>query len=288
MSKSISVLILEDVPADAELTKFELMQAGIDFTAHHATDRKSYLRALEKPVFDIILSDYSLPAFDGSSALRIAQEKCPLIPFILVSGELSEETAAELIRQGATDYVLKNSLSRLGPSVLRVLREVEKHNELRIAHETLKQNEQALALKSRNLEEANTTLKVLLKQRTDDKAAMEEQVLANVRRLILPQIKNLKDSNLCSSQLAQVRAIEEKLEEIVSPFLRHLTSSFADLTPREIQVANLVKEGKTTREMTDILAISATAVDFHRKNLRSKFGLKNKRTNLRAYLSSLN
>ena len=77
------------------------------------------------------------------------------------------------------------------------------------------------------------------------------------------------------------------LKKIVSPFLRNLTSNYLELTPREIQVANLVKEGKTTKEMTEILNISATAVDFHGKNLRSKFGIKNKKTNLLAFLSSL-
>ena len=87
--------------------------------------------------------------------------------------------------------------------------------------------------------------------------------------------------------MAQVDIIEQNIREIVSPFLRNLTSTYLDLTPREIQIANLVKEGKTTKEMTDILNISATAVDFHRKNLRAKFGIKNKKTNLMAFLSSL-
>jgi DNA-binding CsgD family transcriptional regulator len=87
--------------------------------------------------------------------------------------------------------------------------------------------------------------------------------------------------------MAQVEMVEQNIREIVSPFLRNLTSTYLELTPREIQIANLVKEGKTTKEMTDILNISATAVDFHRKNLRSKFGIKNKKTNLMAFLSSL-
>jgi DNA-binding CsgD family transcriptional regulator len=87
--------------------------------------------------------------------------------------------------------------------------------------------------------------------------------------------------------MAQVRVIEANLQEIVSPFLRNLTSTYLSLTPREIQVANLIKEGRTTKEMTDILNISATAIDFHRKNLRSKLGIKNKRNNLRSHISTL-
>ena len=208
------------------------------------------------------------------------------MPFIFVSGALGEETAIELLKQGATDYVLKSRLSRLGPAVSRALQEVKERKERKMAVEALKQREQALELKSRSLEEANTALKVLLQHREEDKTALEEQVLANVRKLVLPYLENLKHLHLNENQAAQVKIAEENLKKIVSPFLRNLSSSYLELTPREIQVANLVKEGKTTKEMTEILNISATAVDFHRKNLRSKFGIKNKKTNLMGFLSS--
>ena len=287
MSEELRVLILEDVPTDAELVQYELTEAGFAFTAECVAAKPTFLKALEEFSPGLILSDYLLPSFDGLSALKIAREKCPEVPFIFVSGALGEELAIELLKQGATDYVLKNRLSRLGPAVSRALQEVEERNERRMAEEALRQREQALELKSRSLEEANTALKVLLRHREEDKTTVEEQVLTNVRKLVLPYVENLKHLHLTESQMAQVKIIEENLQEIVSPFLRNLTSTYLDLTPREIQVANMVKEGRTTKEMTDILHISATAVDFHRKNLRAKFGIKNKRTNLRSYLSSL-
>jgi len=218
--------------------------------------------------------------------LKISRERCPEVPFIFVSGALGEELAIELLKQGATDYVLKNRLSRLVPAVTRALQEVEERNERQLAQEALKQRERALEMKTRSLEEANTALKVLLKHREEDKAAIEEHVLTNVRKLILPYIENLKHLKLTESQMAQVGIIETNLQEIISPFLRNLTSTYLSLTPREIQIANLIKEGRTTKDMTDILHISATAIDFHRKNLRSKLGIKNKRNNLRTYISS--
>ena len=285
--KELRILILEDVTTDAELIKDELREAGTVFTPSCVKDKASYLKALDEFSPDIILSDYSLPSFDGLSALKLAVKKCPDVPFIFVSGALGEETAIELLKQGATDYVLKSRLSRLGPAVSRALQEVKERKERKMAVEELKKREQALELKSRSLEEANTALKVLLQHREEDKAALEEQVLANVRKLVLPYLENLKHLHLNENQAAQVKIAEENLKKIVSPFLRNLTSSYLELTPREIQVANLVKEGKTTKEMTEILNISATAVDFHRKNLRSKFGIKNKKTNLMAFLSSL-
>jgi DNA-binding NarL/FixJ family response regulator len=287
MNEDLRILILEDVPTDAELIQFELAEAGTTFTPMCVADRASYIKALAEFSPDIILSDYSLPSFDGISALKIAVSKCSDIPFIFVSGALGEETAIELLKQGATDYVLKSRLSRLAPAVARALQEVGERRERKAAEEALKKREQALELKTRSLEEANTALKVLLQRREEDKADLEEQVLANVRKLILPYIENLKHLKLNENQMAQVDIIEENIREIISPFLRNLTSTYLDLTPREIQIANLVKEGKTTKEMTDILNISATAVDFHRKNLRAKFGIKNKKTNLMAFLSSL-
>jgi len=283
----LHILILEDVPTDAELIKDELREAGMIFTSKSVQDRAAYFEALDEFCPDIILSDYSLPSFDGLSALKVAVGKCPDVPFIFVSGALGEETAIDLLKQGATDYVLKSRLSRLGPAVTRALQEVRERAERKMAEEALKKREQALELISRSLEEANTALKVLLQHREEDKAILEEQVLANVRKLVLPYLENLKHLNLNENQAAQVKIIEENIKKIVSPFLRNLTSNYLDLTPREIQVANLVKEGKTTKEMTELLNISATAVDFHRKNLRSKFGIKNKKTNLMAFLSSL-
>lgn len=287
MNKELCILILEDVPTDAELLKYELSEAGVHFIARCVATRSSFLKALDDFCPDLILSDYALPSFNGLAALKIARERCPEVPFIFVSGALGEELAIELLKQGATDYVLKNRLSRLVPAVSRALQELEERNVRRMAEEALKQREQALELKSRSLEEANTALKVLLKHREEDKATIEEQVLANVRKLVLPYVENLKHLKLNESQMAQVRVIEANLQEIVSPFLRNLTSTYLSLTPREIQVANLIKEGRTTKEMTDILNISATAIDFHRKNLRSKLGIKNKRNNLRSHISTL-
>jgi DNA-binding NarL/FixJ family response regulator len=287
MSEDLRILILEDVPADAELIQYELTESGVTHTPCCVSDKASYFKALNEFSPDLILSDYSLPSFDGLSALKLAVGRCPDVPFIFVSGALGEETAVELLKQGAVDYVLKDRLFRLGPAITRALQEVRERRERQMAEEALKKREKALALKTESLEEANTALKVLLRHREEDKVTLEEQVLINIRKLVFPYIENLKHLQLNKKQMAQVGIIEENLREIVSPFLRRLSSSYLDLTPREIEVANLVKEGKTTKEITDILNISTTAVDFHRKNLRAKFGIKSKKTNLMAFLSSL-
>jgi len=287
MNNELRILILEDTASDAELMEDELKQAGLVFVAKRVATKADFVRQVEDFLPDIILADYSLPGFSGKSALNIVLNQYPDIPFIFVSGALGEELAVELLKKGATDYVLKNNLLRLAPSVNRALKELAEHHERRKAEDDLKRSEKELQLKSKTLEEANIALKVLLKHREEDRSVMEENILSNVKKLILPSIDKLKNLKLNETQLDHVNIMENHIKEIISPFLHNLTTKHFDMTPREIQIATLIKEGKTTKEMTEYLNISATAVDFHRKNIRSKLGIKNSKTNLRSLLLSM-
>jgi PAS domain S-box-containing protein len=155
------------------------------------------------------------------------------------------------------------------------------------AEDELKKRERELDAKSRNLEEVNIALKVLLKQREDDKKELEEKVLTNVKKLVEPFLEKLKNTRVDIDQMTYITVIETHLNDILSPFQRNLTSKYPNLTPREIQITNLIKEGKTTKEIAAILNSSQGAIDFHRNNIRNKLGLKNKNANLRSYLLSL-
>jgi DNA-binding NtrC family response regulator len=119
------ILILEDDPADAELAQRLLTGAGLDFTAVIVDTRTSFTEQLAGFRPDIILSDFALPGFSGEMALKIAQERCPQIPFIIWSGVLGDETAVGLIKQGATDYILKDRPARLASAIQRALAEAE-------------------------------------------------------------------------------------------------------------------------------------------------------------------
>lgn len=173
------------------------------------------------------------------------------------------------------------------PDPLRVVVSHEDVTAIKLAEEALRQRELELELQTQKLEETNTALRVLLKAREEDKRELEEKVLANVKELTLPYLKDLKNSGLDSRQKAYLEIIESNLDDIISPFLHHLSSKYLNLTPREIQVATLVKEGKATKEIAEMLHLSMNAVDFHRKNIREKLGLKNKKVNLRTHLLSL-
>lgn len=159
--------------------------------------------------------------------------------------------------------------------------------ERRQAERILKKNEIELENKTHELKEINAALNVLLKRREQDKKELEEKVLSNVKELIFPYVKKLQKSQLKDNQTTYLSIIESNLHDIVAPFLRRLSSKYSDLTPSEIQVADLVKEGKTTKEIAELLNSSIRAIEFHRSNLRKKLGLANKKSNLRSHLLSL-
>ena len=160
-------------------------------------------------------------------------------------------------------------------------------DERKRAEEALQNRKEQLKSKAQSLEEVNTALKVLLKQREEDKAELEEKVLSNIKQLVMPYIQTLRNSRLGAKESACVTIIESNITEIVSPFLRRLSSKYSGLTPKEIQIADLIKLGKTTKEIAEVLSVSTRAIEFHRENIRAKLGLKNQRVNLRTHLLSL-
>lgn len=160
----------------------------------------------------------------------------------------------------------------------------EAHGELekRVADRTFELEE-----KTRNLEEVNTALRVLLKKREEDKNILELRMLSNVRELVFPYIELIKDSALTSRQASFIQIIESTLNDIVSPFLNLLSLDYRGLTPSEVQVANLVKHGSSSKEIADMLNLSYQTIEFYRKQIRKKLGLTNKSVNLRTFLNSM-
>ena len=147
MKPSLRILYLEDDKNDVGLVREKLEEEGFVCDVIHVETRTDFIAALEKGGFDIILSDYNLPSFDGLSALAIARITTPEIPFLFLSGVMGEELAIETLKNGATDYVLKQRLSRLGPVIQRALKEADEHLERRKAEEALQRIEWLLKKK---------------------------------------------------------------------------------------------------------------------------------------------
>jgi len=145
MTSHLRILHLEDDARDAELVLETLEAEGINCQVTRVETESEFKASLEPGAVDLILADYTLPSFDGLSALRIAQRDWPHVPFIFVSGTLDEEVAIEALKIGATDYVFKTRLSRIVPSVRRALREAAERTELSRAEEALRRSEAYLA-----------------------------------------------------------------------------------------------------------------------------------------------
>jgi DNA-binding CsgD family transcriptional regulator len=138
-----------------------------------------------------------------------------------------------------------------------------------------------------DVEEMNSALRVLLDERDSERRELEHKIVSNVDKLIKPYFEKLKQTPLSSRQQAFLDIIENNLNDIISPFISNVTAMNVYLTPQEIQVAALVRSGSQTKEISSLMGISINAVNFHRKNIRNKFDLKNEKINLRSFLLSL-
>src|ERR1700726_1717236 len=145
MRHPLRILSVEDDPKDAELIQDLLQTEGIVCQVTRVDTEAELLASVEQGGIDLILADYTLPSFDGISALKFAMKACPDVPFIFVSGTLGEEVAIEALKIGATDYVLKTRLPRILPSVRRALREGQERAERKRAQEALRRSEAYLA-----------------------------------------------------------------------------------------------------------------------------------------------
>ena len=203
---------------------------------------------------------------------------------IVILRDISARKAAERELQRYHERLqdlVRERTAALEKSYRKLEQEVE---ERKRAERALRRSTAEIEAQSRHLEEVNTALKVLLKQRELDKADLQENVLANVKELVQPYLVRVKKSRLSTDQLTLVRILETNLDNIVSPFIGRLAATAYNLTPMEIRVANLVRAGKTNREIAALLHVSKNTVMFHRFNIRGKLGIKNRKVNLASHL----
>jgi PAS domain S-box-containing protein len=144
--------------------------------------------------------------------------------------------------------------------------------------------EEELKAKKNTLEELNTALRILLNKGDQDRKELEQNVVYNVKELVFPNVERLMKSTLNQQQREYLNIINSNLKDIISPFGRTLSLSSLKLTPREIYIANLIREGKTTKEIAELINLSVRTIDSHRDNIRKKLGLKSKKANLRTHL----
>ncbi|MFL5306297.1 MAG: ATP-binding protein [Polyangia bacterium] len=228
--KPLRVLHVEDEPTDSKLLDRELGRLGYDVTSSRVQTGQTLRAALEESEWDIVLSDYSMPSFDAVAALRVLKESGRDIPFIVVSGSIGEETAIEILKKGAADFIIKTNLARLGPAVERELDDARTRRERAEAFLALQE-----AVKARDdfLSIASHELKTPL-------AALRLQLQNVLRRLDAPAAANpaeLRDKVAAADRsAARLSALVEKLLEIT-----RLTSGKLDLRVERVNLGDVVR-----------------------------------------------
>lgn len=168
------------------------------------------------------------------------------------------------------------------------VRELEKEvTKRKQGEKALRESQRDLKIRISSLKDLNASLKFLVKRREEDAKGVEEKVMSNVKELVVPFLERLKKTDLDSKQMAYLDVLEATLNAIISPFSRTLSTTYETLTPTEIQVANLIKDGKITRQIAQVMHLSPRTIDAHRHKIRQKLGLKTKRSHLRSRLLSL-
>lgn len=246
-------VILEISPSVEKFSSFKrediIGQSIYNFYADK-DERKAFLQAINQKGY---VHDFEIKLIDSAGSLRTCSVNAAILP-------------------GDEEHP---------PLIVGSLRDI---SERKLSEEKLRQSEEELSIKSRNLEEMNTALRVLLKQREEDRKENEENVLTNVKTAVIPCLEKFKEQPLTDSQKTCLEMMETKINEVVSPFIHRLYQAGYYFTSQELRIADFIREGRTTKEIAALLGISVKTVDYHRDNIRKKLGIRDRRTGLRSYL----
>lgn len=213
---------------------------------------------------------------------------------ILTDPRLLEESARRVREEGRFrdvefTYRKKNGDSGIALASGEIIELDDKQYMLAVSVDITdrKRTEESLKSNTRKLEKANIALNVLLERRDADAKTLEGRIITNVKELIFPYIEKLRSTPLSDVQTAFLDVVHSNLERITSPFVQKMVTVYSTLTPTEIKVADLVKNGKSTKEIARLLNVSVGTIDTHRNSIRKKLAIENRRLNLHAYLLSL-
>ena len=305
--QAISILAVEDDPGDfglirayARLAKFGI-SGGKEPVAWAKTLAEGIATAKNvKP--DVVLLDLSLPDSDGLDTVQAMRAALPGVPIVVLTGHDDNALAEAALQAGAQDYLVKGQFEH--DALGRAVRHALVRNALELQ---LKESEKIL-LDSRNrlkeqvgemtsqlqelrgeFEDVNTTLKVLLKNRDMDKSTAQDALVREMSQEVAPFLLKLKKSVRDRKQIRLLGVIENNLQHLASAYgnTNAYTLLSWQLTPVEIQVASMIKQGLSTKDIATALSLSPETISVHRKHIRKKLGLSSKTANLRSHLTSL-
>lgn len=236
MERDLKILMLEDLPEDIGLIEHVLRKEGIDFISHYADTKEEYIRALDEFNPDVILSDHALPQFNSVEALTICRKNSPNLPFILVTGTVSEEFAVSCLKQGADDYVLKSNLVRLPSAIINALRQRNVELKRRKAELTLrKQNEELVKI--------NQELDSFVYSVSHNLRAPLMSVLGLLRLAQIEVERSGLDTRVLLSYFSMMEHSINKLDDTLKEILDYSRNARSEIRVEKVDLKQLLEDG---------------------------------------------
>ncbi len=280
-----TVLIVDDDPFGIIQLQTLLKDSGYELMT--ASDGASALETVSRQLPDIILLDIVMPEMNGYETCRRLKDKenSEDIPIIFLSGLHSTEEKINAFEAGGVDYITKPFSEKEVLIRLRTHLTLHRLNK-RLMHELENRDEELQNTESK-VQDANTTLKVLLSAIEEEKKELAERVQFKAEKLILPKVREITEEEDAGKKEALIKAIEHAFQEITRPFVPGGVELGKTLSPAELQIVNLIKQGKASKDISDICNISVSTISSHRKMIRKKLGITNRKVNLYTYLHSM-
>ncbi|MGE0634879.1 MAG: response regulator [Bacteroidia bacterium] len=270
------IFILEDIPADADIMLEELRQSGMPFDAHIHSSRLDFIQQIQAFQPNIIIADYSLPGFNALHAFKLLENERLDIPFILVSGELSEDIVIEFLKQGIDDYVMKNNLKRLPHAVDAVLKKREIQQEKNQALEELRKNEIELKHRAQQLDfllKRSQLLNTILESTSDfvgiSGIDYVSQYINKAGKKMLGIAEDADTSNLKVKDLQPGWAVRYIADEAIPHAVKHGIwrgeTALLSLDKREIPVSQVIIAHKNDKGEVEYFSTIAREIKEDRK-----------------------
>ncbi|MFH1836521.1 MAG: response regulator [Candidatus Omnitrophota bacterium] len=292
-TEKIRLLLVEDDEDFGNALFLRLIKNGFEVVT--ALSAEKALALSEKENFDIIVADIKLPGMNGLEFLSCIREKNNDIPVILLTGYANIESAAEAIKLNAADYLLKplEGIDELLNPIHKALHGYDlsrknKHltDTLRSKIKELEASGEELRVQKLSLEQKNSALRELLEQIEIEKERIKNDIHLNLDKLVMPILMKL-EKRATSLEIKHIKLLRKNLDELALSFGRKITEESLSLSPREIEICNMIRNGLISKEISQFLNLSNQTVERHRNNIRRKLNIVNKDVNLVSFLQNL-
>jgi len=292
------LLVVEDEAVIGLQLEETLNSMGFEVVGRAGSGKEAVAMA-KKLTPDLILMDIVMPGgMNGIQAARKIQTQAG-IPVVFITGHSDEKWLKQAKTLEPFGYILKPFHDHQVKATVEIaLQRIDLEKKLKESEgavrterdrleELIQERTEELKIRTSNLEDTNSALKAILRKREEDRNELEEKVLLNVKRMVQPYLEKLKNTKLDSTQETFLDIVDMSLKEIISPFSHTLSTKYVNLTPKEVQIANLIKQGRSTKEIAEIFDLSKRTIDAHRNHIRRKLGLKKRGGNLRTHLLTI-